>query len=610
MSHGELSYLPMEMESTDADSDTAAKYTHFKVKAPIVAGFSLMCFVWALESRILSRFVLQHLKNANQIIKIFHKSRFHESPMYVPCYDIKDKEETSVIYMDPALTAPERLAVALNCLNPTPVTRDVPIKSFHRWTICDYSKAYKLGDVTPTMVARRLLKAIEDSLQPAPGMGFFINYSAEDIIKQAELSTARYKKGQPLSILDGVPIAVKDEIDCLPYPTTAGTRWLHNVRKVKDDAVIIQSLRECGAMLVGKTNMNELGMGVTTINSNYGAARNPYDSNRYTGGSSGGSAAVVAAGLCPASLGVDGGGSVRIPSALCGIVGFKGTFGRISSSGVVPLNWTLGTIGVHSATVEDALLIYTAINGNLPNGQIISVPPPATLPLLKELPQPQGDCQISGITFAKYTQWFEDCDEVIYTTCYRALDAIQRCYGCKIVEVALPEINEMRLGHFITLGTECSTSLGMDYRKWGQQVSAMDTRATFAMYSSFSNHEFLTALRIRHRQMHFHMQIFKKADIIVTPTTGCTAQPISHRALDVGELNYIDGAKLMHYQLAANFLGLPAITIPVGYDAEGMPIGLQLLGRPWAEATLLSVASSFEKLFSSRKPIVFYDLLS
>ncbi|MCO5555100.1 hypothetical protein L7F22_008641 [Adiantum nelumboides] len=601
----ETHYKPAELVGTDADSDAALDYIFVDVKAPILAGFALKCFAWTLES-IVGRLVLQYLKNENLITKIFLKSRLHEPPMHIPKYVIKDQEEPLVLQLNPTVSTCERLTLALDCL----ASCDGPAKSFRRWTIRDYSKAYKSGVLTPTMVAERFLQAVKESLQPAPGMGFFINHSEEDILKQAALSTSRYNKGEPLSILDGVPIAVKDEIDCLPYPTTGGTKWLHKARKVKEDAAAVQRLRECGAVLVGKTNMHELGTGTTGINPHYGASRNPYNRSRISGGSSGGSAAVVAAGICPAALGVDGGGSVRMPSALCGIVGFKATFGRISSSGVLPLNWTLGMVGIHAATVEDALIMYAVINGHLPNDRAVSIPPPANLPLLKELRRPQGDSPLSRIRFAKFTKWFEDCDEVVHETCYKALNAIQQHYGCKVVEVTVPEIEEMRLAHYITIASECWTSLGLDYIKCGRQVSAFDTRTSFAVYSCFSNREFLAAQRLRHRQMHFHMEIFKKADIIVTPTSGCTAHPIPEAALKVGELNYVVGAKMMHYQIAANFLGLPAITVPVGYDADGMPIGLQLLGRPWSEATLLRVAHAIESLCVVKRPAVFYDLLA
>lgn len=612
MADEEMLYKPAELISTDPDSD--AEYIYANVKAPVMSGLVLRCFVSTLEARLVGAFLLQYLKDANLITQVFMKSRYHEPPMHIPQYPINACEEPLVRPLDPKLSSCERLALAVDCLalSSSHDANKGMVEPFRRWTIRDYSKAYTSGTVTPTMVAERFLAAVKESLQPLPGMGFFIDYNEKNVLKQAGSSTARYKKGQPLSILDGVPIAVKDEIDCLPYPTTGGTKWLSKAREVKDDAACVKRLRECGAILVGKTNMHELGMGITGINPHYGATRNPYDKSRFSGGSSGGSAAAVAAGLCPAALGVDGGGSVRLPSALCGVVGFKGTFGRVSSFGVLPFNWTVGMVGIHAATVEDALLMYTVIHGHLPDDPIISIPPLTNLPLLEESGSPQSDSLISSIRFGKYTKWFEDCDGPIHETCHMALNGLQKHYGCKVVEVTLPEVEEMRLAHYITIGSEFCTSLGLEFTKWGRVESGLDVRAGFAIYSSFNNREFLAAQRLRYRQMYYHMEIFSKADIIVTPTTGRTAQPIHQSALKDGELNYVDGAKLVRYQIAANFLGLPAITIPVGYDSEGMPIGLQLLGRPWSEATLLRVAFAIEKLFMSdiKQPEVWYDLLS
>lgn len=606
-----MKFKPAELISTDADSD--AEYMYVNVTAPRLSGIPLKIFSWLLEARIAGRLLLQHLKDGNLVTKVFMNSHYHEPPMHIPQYPPGAFEEPGVLQIDPELSPCDRLASALGCLaqSNSRTVKLGTLEQFQRWTIQDYAKAYSSGVVTPTVVAERFLLAVKDSLQPEPGMSFFINYDEADVLEQAENSTNRFRKGQALSLLDGVPIAVKDEIDCLPYPTTGGTKWLHKVRNVTDDAACVKRLRDCGAILVGKTNMHELGMGTTGINPHYGASRNPYDRNKFSGGSSGGSASAVAAGLCPAALGVDGGGSVRMPSALCGVIGFKGTFGRVSSSGVLPLNWTVGMAGIHAATVEDAMIVYTVIHGHLPKDRIVSNPPPAKIPFLKELGSPQADNIISGVKLAKYSKWFEDSDGPVKENCNRALRHLQEQYCCKVIEMTLPEIEEIRLAHFITIGCECNTSLGLDYEQVGRAASGLDARVGFSIYSSFNNREFLAAQRLRFRQMHYHMEIFRKADIIVTPTTGCTAKLIQSSALKTGELNYVDGAKLMRYQIAANFLGLPAITVPVGYDPAGMPIGLQLLGRPWSEATLLRIAFVIEKMYEYdlKQPEVFYDLL-
>lgn len=259
-----------------------------------------------------------------------------------------------------------------------------------------------------------------------------------------------------------------------------------------------------------------------------------------------------------------------------------------------------------AATVEDALIVYAAIYGHLPSDQFVSLPPQVKLPSL------QINRSVGDLKLAKYTKWFDDCDEGISKACHHALDLLAGEYGCKILEVTLPEIEEMRLAHYVTIGCECNSSVGPSFKKSGMAVSGWDARFAFRVYRSFSSKEFLNAQRLRYRQMHYHMEIFKKADVIVTPTTGVTAYSIQEDALKYGELDYINGAALVRYQVAGNFLGLPAITVPVGYDKSGMPIGIQFIGRPWSEATLLRLAFAIEALFLRRykRPEIFYDLLS
>lgn len=297
--------------------------------------------------------------------------------------------------------------------------------------------------------------------------------------------------------------------------------------------------------------------------------------------------------------------SVRMPAALCGVVGLKPTYGRIPHLGVLPLNWTVGMVGVLAATVEDALIVYAAISEHLLTDQLVSFPPHIRLPLLK------NDRSVTNLKLAKYTEWFEYCDVDIKNTCCWALNLLQYHYGCKTLEVTLPELEEMRLAHYITIGCECDASFGVDFAKLGMARSGGDTRIALYVYKSFSSREFLIAQRIRSRQMYIHMEIFKKANVIVTPTTGVTAYRLQEDALSYGEFDYSTSAAMLRFQVAGNFLGLPAVTVPIGYDRFGMPIGIQFIGRPWSEATLLHLACVTEALCSKRrrKPKHFYDVL-
>ncbi|KAK7350922.1 hypothetical protein VNO77_09984 [Canavalia gladiata] len=580
-------------------------YLQANVKAPRMTGILVKIFTHLLECPILGTLLLFILKGNNLIHQLITNAELEEPPLFVPLHDFEDIKEKEVKCLDPFLSSPEKVELAIDCLPiSSEETLDGTNPSFCRWTIMDYSKAYHSGDITPSLIAERLIAAIDESTKPPLQMGFFIHYNADDILKQATESTLRYQRGEPISVLDGVPVAIKDEIDCLPYPTTGGTTWMHKERPCEDDACCVKRLRSCGAILVGKTNMHELGSGTSGINPHYGPTRNPYGTNKIAGGSSSGSASVVSAGLCPVALGVDGGGSVRMPAALCGVVGLKPTFARIPHDGVLPLNWTVGMVGILAGTVEDALIVYAAISGEIPYHQPSGILTKINLPLLSLTKS------ISHIKLAKYGKWFDDCSNDVRVCCSKTLHKLQDHYNWKIIDVTIPEIEAMRLAHYITIGSECSTALD-SFKEKNFAELGWDVRVAQSIYGAFSGLEYLKAQRMRNRQLKFHKKIFAEADVIVSPTTGVTAYPIQDDALQTGELDYVNGAALVRYSIAGNFLGLPAVTVPVGYDRLGLPIGLQFIGRPWSEATLIHMAFAMQAICMSdyRKPELYYDLL-
>ncbi|CAJ1974850.1 unnamed protein product [Sphenostylis stenocarpa] len=580
-------------------------YLQANVKAPRMTGLVVKIFTHLLECPIIGTFLLFILKGNNLIHRLITNAEFQEPPLFVPLHDFEDIKEREVKCLDSSLSPPEKVQHALDCLPiSSEVTLDGANSSFCRWTIMDYAKAYRSGEITPSLVAERFIAAIDESTKPSLKMGFFTHYSVDDILRQAAESTHRHQRGEPISVLDGVPVAIKDEIDCLPYPTTGGTTWLHKERPCNDDACCVKRLRLCGAILVGKTNMHELGSGTSGINPHYGPARNPYDTSKIAGGSSSGSASLVSAGLCPVALGVDGGGSVRMPAALCGVVGLKPTFARIPHDGVLPLNWTVGMVGILAGTVEDALIVYAAISGEVPYQHTFSVLTNINLPRLSLTKS------ISDIRLAKYGKWFDDCSHDVRTCCTKTLHKLKDNYNWKIIDVTIPEIEAMRLAHYITIGSECSTALD-SFKEKNFAELGWDVRVAQSIYGAFSGMEYLKAQKMRNRQLKFHKKIFAEADVIVSPTTGVTAYPIQDDALKTGELDYVNGAALVRYSIAGNFLGLPAITVPVGFDRLGLPIGLQFIGRPWSEATLIHLAFAVQAICisESRKPELFYDLL-
>uniref|UniRef100_A0A0E0REB8 Amidase domain-containing protein n=1 Tax=Oryza rufipogon TaxID=4529 RepID=A0A0E0REB8_ORYRU len=556
-------YKPAAEVNLGPDSDEF--YISPNVKAPRVAGLLVKIFVWILEMPIIGSMVLYILKKDNLINKLVQDAEIPEPPLFTSTHSWEDIPEQNVCLTKPDLSPPERVQEAVSCL-PASLESTLagsPPSSPKRWTIRDFNRAYSSGEVTPVQVAKRFLAAVKECSGPGLNMAFFISYSPEDIIRQAEESTLRYQRGTPLSAMDGILVAVKDEIDCLPYPTTGGTRWLGRARACAADAAVVAQLRACGAVLAGKTNMHELGAGTSGINPHHGSTRNPHNPGRVSGGSSSGSAAAVCAGLCPVALGVDGGGkqtvvlprsvsissmtctcadrrrrrrrgfagSVRMPAALCGVVGFKPTAGRLSNAGVLPLNWTVGMPGILAGTPE------------------------LNLPLLK------SSLSIKNIKLAKYAKWFNDSSEDIRSCCDKSLQMLHAHYGWETLDVTIPEIEEMRLAHYVTIGSECTASLAKYLDKLKRSEIGWDVRVALGVYGSFSSRAYLNSQRLRNRQMYFHKEIFKTADVIVSPMTGVTAYKLQDDALKSGELDYINGAALVRYSIAGNFLGLPAITV-------------------------------------------------
>uniref|UniRef100_A0A804MJV4 Amidase domain-containing protein n=1 Tax=Zea mays TaxID=4577 RepID=A0A804MJV4_MAIZE len=587
----------------DLGPDSDEHYISPNVKAPRVAGFLVKMLAWVLETPVLGWIVLGVLKRDNLVYKLVSDAEIPEPPLFTATHTWQAIQEQSVRVTESRLSPAERVQEAVACVPAAAQAQLEPAAGFRRWTVRDFHRAYRSGQATPTMVARRFLAAVEECSGPDLNMGFFISCDPADVLRQAEDSTRRYQQGAPLSAMDGVLVAVKDELDCLPYPTSGGTRWLGSARRCAADAACVAQLRACGAVMAGKANMHELGAGTSGINPHHGATRNPYNVGRVSGGSSGGSAAAVCAGLCPVALGADGGGSVRMPAALCGVVGFKPTAGRLSNSGLLPLNWTVGMPGILAATVEDTLIAYAAIADQ-------SKPSPLQPEL--NLPMLTRTRSMPSIRLAKYAKWFDDSSEDIRSLCGKALQMLRTHYGWESVDVTVPEIEEMRLAHYVTMGSECTASLAAKYLDSMSEVG-WDVRIALSAYGSFSSRDYLSAQRLRCRQMYFHEKIFETADAIVTPMTGVTAYALQDDALSTGELDYINGAALVRYSIAGNFLGLPAITVPVGYDRGGLPVGLQFIGRPWSEATLLHLAYAMQEACGKkvlRKPKVHYDLLT
>ncbi|XWS63056.1 hypothetical protein CRYUN_Cryun06bG0064100 [Craigia yunnanensis] len=590
---------------------STVKYEHEVIQAPHLTGLMLKLFVRIVEAPVIGSLIITFLKKQNKMVEMLQNTEIPEAPMFKPEFPPQEAEP-SVVIVDEEGKPEDRVESALKCLphyDPASCWSGDSLPSFRYWKIRDYAHAYRSKLVTPSMVAEQIISVVEGCNYHKPPKPLLVSFDAEEIRKQASASTQRFEEGNPLSILDGIFMAIKDDIDYYPHPTKGATTWMHEVRSVEKDAVCVSRLRSCGVILIGKANMHELGMGATGNNPNYGTTRNPHAPERYTGGSSSGPAALVASGLCSAALGTDSGGSIRIPSSLCGVVGLKTTYGRTSTGGSLCGSGTVEIIGPIASTVEDVILVYAAILGSSPEDRISLKPSPPCLPVLSSL---ENASTLGSLRLGKYTEWFNDVHSTdILDVCEDVLNLLSKSHGCETIEIVIPELHEMRTAHLVSIGSETLCSLNPDLKDGKGVKLAYDTRINMALFRSFTASDYVAAQCLRRRTMHHHMEIFKKVDVIVTPTTGMTAPKIPPSALKDGETDLQVSGYLMRFTISANLLGLPAVTVPVGYDKQGLPIGLQLIGRPWGEASILRLASALEELCakSRKKPASFYDIL-
>jgi Asp-tRNA(Asn)/Glu-tRNA(Gln) amidotransferase A subunit family amidase len=558
-------------------------YDLTSVKLPRFAGFALRFFVGLIESP-LTRWLLigSLLKQAG--ITHLRELQFKEPPTYLPVH--------------PSTGSRGSKPTSLADLAKRPAPKRSPA-SFSLPSITDFASAYKNKTTTPTEVAERVIAAIAASNAATPSLRAIIASDADDIRKQAQVSARLIQAGKPRSLLEGVPVAIKDEMDALPYATWVGTSFLGQV-PVAEDATMVARLRAAGALIIGKANMHEIGIGVTGQNAHHGTPRNPYAPDHYTGGSSSGPAAAVAAGLCPAATGADGGGSIRIPSAFCGVVGLQPTFGRTSSFGTAELTWSNDMYGPLAWSVADAAILYTGMAGPDPRDPNTLDQPALTLDGFDKT-------DLKGLTLGVYWPWFEHAAPEVVSVCKQMLAGLQS-RGAQVREVTIPELDAVRIGHLVTIASEMLAGLGPYTKKHWKDLS-LEVRTNLDLALAFTARDYLKALRIRTRSMAHFDQVLTTVDAIVTPTTASTAPLIPPDALPAGESDLTTLLEIMRFAPAANFTGLPAISFPAGYDSNGLPVGFQAIGRAWQEHILLRIAHAAEGLVERQAPKVLFDLL-
>lgn len=462
-------------------------------------------------------------------------------------------------------------------------------------TVADYQAAYRAGTLTPLDVAARFLAQLDESERGDRPMRAFIDTHRDDILAQAKASTERWKAGRPISAFDGVPVAAKDEVDQAGYVTTVGTKLFRNAPPAARDCTAVARMRAAGAVMVGKANMHEIGIGVSGYNQHYGSARNPYNDLHHTGGSSAGPGCVVGAGLVPVAIGADGGGSIRLPASFCGTVGLKPTYGRISERGAAPLCWSLAYLGPLANSARDAALAYELMAGADPEDPHTLGHPDASI-------DPLAPRSLNGVTLGVYWPWFRHAQPDVVAACERLLE--QLCArGARLVEVEIPELEIARVAQLVIITSEMCTAL-WPYVRDRLGEFGVETQLNLAIARASTATEYVHAQRVRTRAMAHFEKALARCDAIITPAAGNTAPRIHPSGGAVSDLGRT--METMRFAFASNLTGHPAISFPAGYDSAGLPIGLQAIGKAWSERLLLRLAALADTVVERRRPQRYY----
>jgi aspartyl-tRNA(Asn)/glutamyl-tRNA(Gln) amidotransferase subunit A len=475
-------------------------------------------------------------------------------------------------------------------------------------TAAELSAAMAAGEVSAADVTEAHLNriaAVDDQVKA------FLHVAADDARARAREVDARRKAGEPLGPLAGVPVAVKDLFTTVGMPTTCGSKILEGWHPPYE-STITQRLRNAGAILIGKTNMDEFAMGSSTENSGYGPSHNPWDLAKVPGGSSGGSAAAVAAHMAPLALGTDTGGSIRQPAAVCGIVGTKPTYGGSSRYGVVAFASSLDTPGPLGRTVLDAALLHEVMSGHDPmDSTSIDAPVPPVVEAARH-----GD--VAGLRIGVVSEFAGDGYQPGVMARFTEAVELLESLGAKVTEISCPHFKYALPAYYLIAPSEASSNLarfdGMRYglrtgsgsaeevmaatreTGFGAEVKRRIMLGTYALSSGYYDAYYGKAQQVRTLIIQDFDAAFGQVDVLVSPATPTTAFPIGERADDPMAM-YLADLCTIPTDLAGN----AAISVPCGLaDEDGLPAGLQVMAPPLADDRLYRVAAAVEAAFNER----------
>ena len=467
-------------------------------------------------------------------------------------------------------------------------------------SIAGTQEAIGAGTTTARSVTEAALSRIE-ALNPR--LNAFLTVTADTALAQADETDARVRSGEPLRPLDGIPVAIKDNLVLEGVRTTCGSRILEHYRPPYT-ATAVARLRDAGAIIVGKTNCDEFAMGSSNENSAFGPVRNPWDEDRVPGGSSGGSAVAVASGMAMLALGSDTGGSIRQPASLCGVVGLKPTYGRISRYGLVAFGSSLDQIGPFAASVSDIAIALRVMAGR---DELDSTSSEAVIPDFTDL-----DAGATGLRVGVPREFF--AEGLAAGTRERVEEGIDRLrsQGATIVEVSLPHMKYATACYYIVATAEASSNLarfdGVRYgyraegaeelrqmymrsraEGFGAEVKRRIMLGTYVLSSGYYDAYYDKALRVRTLIERDFRTAFAACDVVVTPTSPTTAFRLGEKMEDPLQMYLSDV-----YTITANLAGIPAVSVPCGMS-DGLPVGLQILAPHFGEHVMLKAARALER---------------
>lgn len=462
---------------------------------------------------------------------------------------------------------------------------------------------------TKQISAVELCKEYTDSIKAKnPDVLGYITVTDDEALKNAEKAQEIIDKGEAKA-LTGIPLAIKDNICTDGIRTTCASKMLENFVPPYD-ANVIEKLKAENYVLLGKTSMDEFAMGGSTQTSAFAKTRNPFDLTRVPGGSSGGSAAVVSAGIAPAALGSDTGGSIRQPASFCGVTGLKPTYGRVSRYGLVAFASSLDQIGPIANNAVDCGTILNVICGK-DSRDATSANKPA-----EDFNAKVGK-DIKGMKIALPKEFFADStDDEVKSAVLAAAKKYEEM-GATLVDCSMKSLKYAVSAYYLVASAEAASNLsrfdGIKYglrgegrtfdemirdsrtRGFGDEVKRRILLGNYALSSGYYDAYYLKALALKQQIIKEYNEIFENADVILTPTAPTVAYKIGEQETDPVKMYLADICTV-----TVNIASLPAISVPCGYNADGMPIGMSLVGRKWDEATLIQTADAFEKTFERR----------